>query len=241
MRERASPHERDVLVLAKTVAANEFPVERPSVIGVDRESGRLLRLSPFPWQGNDTDPPVTKWGWLRATTEPDERDPRPETLGVSGDLAMTAYVEAKEGWRLRWPFVRPHLRSSVESLTELARQRVAGAGFVKPADGDVVQLPLRYRFRCASDECTTTHELPVLDWELHEMSRLARERYGAQWATRFRESWGAGLFERFDVHLLLSSYAQAPTRLYVAGLFTPPKTAEDEHAHAHHVEHRSHR
>ncbi len=233
--------ERDVLTLAKTVAANEFPVERPSVIGVDRETGRLLRLAPFPWKGNDSDPPVAKWAWLRVATVPDPRDPRPETVAVEGEVATTAYVDAKEGWRLRWPFVRPHLRGSLESLAELARRRAATAGFVKPAEGDVVQLPLRYRFRCASDDCASTHELPILDWEVHEMARLSRERYGGQWATKFRESWGAGLLERFDVHLLLSSYAQQPSRLYVAGLFTPPRTPEDPHEHLHHEEHRRHR
>ena len=233
--------DRDVLVLAKTVAANDFPVERPSVVGVDRETGRLVRLSPLPWKGNDSDPPIVKWGWLRARALPDERDPRPETLAVEADLAMTAYVDAKEGWRLRWPFVRPHLRGSLESLGELARERAATAGFVRVVEGDVIQLPLRYRFRCASDECTSTHEVPILDWELHEMARLSRERYGPQWATRFRESWGAKLLERFDVHVLLSSYAQAPSRFYVAGVFAPPRETEDVHAHAHHVEHRQHR
>ena len=231
---------RDVLVLAKTVAANDFPVERPSIIGVDRETGRLVRLAPFPWKGNDTDPPVAKWGWLQVTTQPDERDVRPETFGVEGEVAMTAYVDAKEGWRLRWPFVRPHLHGSLASFAALARERVASAGFVKVAEGDVVQLPLRYRFRCASDDCPDTHELPILDWELQEMARLSRERYGPQWATRFRESWGAHLLEKFDVHVLLSSYAQAPSKLYVASLFAPPREAEDEHAHAHHVEHRQH-
>ena len=231
----------DVLALAKTVAANEFPVERPSVIGVDRESGKLMRLSPFPWKGNDTDPPVMKWGWLHVTTVPDQRDPRPETVGVEGDIAMTAYVDPKEGWRLRWPFVRPHLRGSLESLQELARERVATAGFIRPAHGDVVQLPLRYRFRCDSDECGTTHELPILDWEIHEMARLARERYGGQWATQFRSTWGQGLFEKYDVHLLLSSYAQSPSKFYVAALFYPPRRAEDAHEHLHHVEHREHR
>src|SRR5438445_5671798 len=115
---------RDVLALAKTIAANDFPVERQSIIGVDRESGRLLRLSPFPWKGNDTDPPVAKWGWLHVTTVPDQRDPRPETVGVEGETQMTAYVDPKEGWRLRWPFVRPHLRGSLEPLQELARERV---------------------------------------------------------------------------------------------------------------------
>jgi hypothetical protein len=230
---------RDVLVMAKTVAANDFPVERPSIIGVDRESGRLLRLSPFPWKGNDTDPPIAKWGWLHANTL-EERDPRPETLAVQGEIAMTAYVDAKDAWRLRWPFVRPHLRGSLESLTELARQRVATAGFVRPAHGDVLQLPLRYRFRCDSDECTTTHELPVLDWEVQEMARLSRERYGPQWATRFRASWGQGLFDKYDVHLLLSSYAQAPSKFYVASVFYPPRQVEDAHEHRHHVAHREH-
>lgn len=230
---------RDLLAVAKTVAANEFPVERPSVIGVDRESGRLLRLSPFPWKGNDTDPPVAKWGWLHVNTS-EERDPRPETLAVQGEVSMTAYVDAKDGWRLRWPFVRPHLRGSLESLTELARQKVATAGFIRPAHGDVLQLPLRYRFRCDSDECTTTHELPVLDWEVHEMARLSRERYGPQWATKFRASWGQGLFEKYDVHLLLSSYAQSPSKFYVASVFYPPREAEDSHEHMHHVAHREH-
>ena len=231
---------RDILALAKTVAANEFPIERPSVIGVDRESGILVRLSPFPWKANDTDPPIAKWGWLHVNTAPDARDPRPETLGVEGEIAMTAYLDAKDAWRLRWPFVRPHLRGSLESLQELARERLATAGFVRPAYGDVVQLPLRYRFRCDSDECTTTHELPVLDWEIHEMARLTRERYGQQWATRFRATWGQGLFEKYDVHLLLSSYAQSPSKFYVAGLFYPPREAEDAHTHLHHQEHRQH-
>jgi hypothetical protein len=230
---------RDVLAVAKTIGANDFPVERPSVIGIDRESGRLIRLSPFPWKGNDTDPPVAKWGWIHVDTA-EERDPRPETVAVRGEVAMTSYVDAKDAWRLRWPFVRPHLRGSLESLTELARQRVATAGFVRPAHGDVLQLPLRYRFRCDSDECTTTHELPVLDWEVHEMARLSRERYGAQWATKFRAAWGQGLFEKYDVHLLLSSYAQSPSKFYVASVFYPPRQAEDEHQHLHHVAHREH-
>jgi hypothetical protein len=231
---------RDVLAIAKTVATNDFPVERPSVLGVDRETGRLVRLSPFPWKGNDTDPPIAKWGWVQVSTTPDRRDPRPETVGVEGEVRMTAYVDAKDAWRLRWPFVRPHLRGSFESLQELARQRAATAGFVRPAEGDVVQLPLRYRFRCASDECTATHELPILDWEVHEMARKSRERFGQQWATRFRATWGQGLFEKYDVHLLLSSYAQSPSKFYVAGLFYPPREAEDAHLHVHHQAHRQH-
>jgi hypothetical protein len=232
---------RDVLALAKTVAANDFPVERPSVIGVDRASGVLVRLAPFPWKGSDTDPPVQKWGWLQVTTAPDPRDVRPETQTLDGEIHESGYVDAKDAWRLRWPFVRPHLRGSLESLQQLARERIASAGFVRPREGDIVQLPLRYRFRCASDECSETHELPILDWELHEMARKTRERSGQQWATKFREMWGARLLDKYDVHLLVSSYAQSPSRFYVAGLFYPPREAEDAHQHMHHQEHRLHR
>ncbi len=233
--------EHDVLAIAKTIAANEFPVERASVIGVDRESGRLVRLSPFPWKGNDTEPPLLRWSWIHARTTKDERDTRPETVNVEGDVMATAYVDAKDAWRLRWPFVRPHLRASLESLQGLARDRSATMGFIRPEpSADVLHLPLRLRFRCASDDCTGAHELPVLDWELHEMARLSRERYGPQWATRFRATWGAALFAKYDVHVLLSSYAQAPSRFYVAALFYPPREREDEHAHLHHSEHRRH-
>jgi hypothetical protein len=232
--------EHEVLVLAKTIAANDFPVERPGIVGVDRSTGALLRLAPFPWKGSDTDPPVGRWSWIQVGATRDERDPRPETMNVQGEIATTGYVEAKEAWRFRWPFVRSHLRGSVESLTELSRGRAASAGFVRPAEMDIVQLPLRIRFRCASEDCTTTHELVVLDWELHELAQATRARYGPQWATKFRETWGAALVERYDVHLLLSAYAQAPTKLYVAGLFYPPRVAEDAHEHVHHVEHRRH-
>lgn len=230
-----SARERDLLVVAKVVGSADFPVERPAVIGADRESGALVRLTPFPWKGADADPPVRAWSWIHLATRPAGLDPRAESREPEGEVLVTAYVEAKDGWRLRWPFVRQQLRPSVEALQQQARDGLGTLGFVKPAPGaDVLQLPLRLRFRCADPSCSTRHELPVLDWELLEMARASRERYGPQWATRFRESWGAPLFERFDVHVLVSTYAQAVTRPYVAGLFYPPLEAEDPHAHAHH-------
>ena len=234
--------ERDILVLAKTVAADRFPVERPGVIGVDRESGRLERLCPFPWKGADTDPPILRWSWIHARTAPADRDPRPESRNIKGEIVATAYVDPKDGWRLRWPFVRAHLRGSLESLQQLARDGAATAGFVRPAiyESDILQLPLRLRFRCDSDDCQVAHELPVLDQELHEMARRSRERHGELWATKFRETWGRGLFEKYDVHILVSAYAQAPTKFYVAGLFYPPRAPEDAHEHLHHVAHREH-
>lgn len=233
--------QRDVLVVGKVTGTSDFPVERPAVIGVERESGALLRLTPFPWKGADTEPPVPKWAWIHAETTAAPYDTRPESAAPEGQVSLTAYVDAKGGWRLRWPFVRPHLRRSVEEVQRLAREGSATLGFVRPArDADVLQLPLRVAFRCDDEECGTRHELPVLDWELQEMARATRERHGPQWATEFRRTWGAALFGRFDVHLLVSTYAQAPTRPYVAGLFYPPREAEDAHQHAHHVAHREH-
>ena len=232
--------ERDILVVGKVIGSTDFPVERPAVIGADRETGALTRLSPFPWKGSDTDPPLPKWAWIHAATRPSPYDPRPETREPEGEILTTAYVEAKDGWRLRWPFVRPHLRSSVEEVQQLARDGAGSIAFVRPTpDIDILQLPLRLRFRCDDAGCATYHELPILDWELHEMARLSRERHGSKWATEFRRAWGAPLAERTDVHVLVSTYAQAVTRPYVAGLFYPPRVAEDAHAHAHHLDHQA--
>lgn len=230
--------ERDVLVVAKVTGSEGFPVERPSVVGVDRATGALVRLAPFPWKGSDTDPPIRKWSWINVSTRGTAYDPRPGSVEPTGDVTLTGYVDAKDGWRLRWPFVRPHVHASVEEVQQLARDGLASLGFVRPApDGDVLQLPLRLRFRCDDAACATYHELPVLDQELHLLTQATRERYGPQWATRFRQTWGAPLYERYDVHVLVSTYAQAIAKTYVAGLFYPPKSPEDAHAHAHHVEH----
>jgi hypothetical protein len=238
----AAAAEQDLLVIGKVIGTSDFPVERPAVLGIDRETGAVIRLSPFPWKGTDTDPPLPKWAWIHARTRAAAFDPRPESREPEGEVAIAAYVDAKDGWRLRWPFVRPHVKRSLEEVQQLARDGVATAAFIRTgADADVMQLPLRLRFRCDDAACATYHELPVLDWELHEMARLSRERYGARWATEFRSAWGAGLFERFDVHVLVSTYAQSITKPYVAGLFYPPRAAEDAHAHVHHVEHRKHR
>lgn len=228
-----------MLVVAKVIGSTDFPIERPAVIGVDRETGALVRLAPFPWKGVDADPPIPKWSWIHVPARGAAYDPRPESVEPSGQVDLISYVDAKDGWRLRWPFVRPHVRASLEELQALARDGLATAGFVRPAaDADVLQLPLRLRFRCDDAGCSTYHELPVLDQELHVLAQATRERYGAQWATRFRQSWGAPLYERFDVHLLISTYAQAITKPYVAGLFYPPRSPEDAHTHEHHVEHR---
>ena len=239
--ERAVSGDRDLLVVGKVIASEGFPSERPAIVGVDRETGAFARLVPFAWRGADSDPPIPKWSWIHVEARSSAVDPRPESVEPAGETLVTAYVDAKDGWRLRWPFVRPHLRRSVEEVQQLARDGLASIGFVRPArDADVLQLPLRLRFRCDDPSCAVYHELPVLDWELHEMARASRERFGAQWATRFRQTWGAPLFERYDVHLLVSTYAQAMARVYVAGIFTPPREAEDAHLHEHHVEHRQH-
>ena len=61
------------------------------------------------------------------------------------------------------------------------------------------------------------------------------------WVVRAGENLSSlPLFEKYDVHLLLSSYAQAPSKFYVASVFYPPRQAEDAHEHLHHVAHREH-
>ena len=69
---------------------------------------------------------------------------------MNGEIVATSYIDPKDGWRLRWPFVRSHLRGSLESLQALARGGAATAGFIRPAihESDILQLPLRLRFTC---------------------------------------------------------------------------------------------
>lgn len=228
--------ERDVLVIAKTVATTRYPAEPASLGGIDRESGRWIRLVPFRFGERDSDPPVRKWAWVQVRTRRAASDPRPESEQAESAPAEVGYVEAKENWRFRWPFVRAHLRDSLDALVDLARAGTATVGFVRPAPGASLEVEtLTLRMRCASDRCREEHALPVLDWEVRETTRALHEREPLAWRVKAQEMWGAGLFTRYDVHVLLSSYAQAPTRFYVAGLFYPPREPESAEAHAAHA------
>ncbi len=226
----------DVLVIAKTVGTTRFPVERSAIGAVDRASGRFVRIVPFPFGERDSQPPVRKWAWLQVAGRRATGDPRPESFEPEGEIAEVGYVEAKDGWKLRWPFVRPHLRDSLETIQELSKGGVATAGFVKPAPGAAIAIDsLTLRMRCASDSCREEHALPVLDWEVRETTRALHEREPLTWRTKAEAMWGRGLFERFDVHVLVSAFAQAQARFYVAGLFYPPMERETPEAHAAHA------
>ena len=226
----------DVLAVAKTVATTRFPIERASVGGVDRASGRWVRVVPFAFGERDFEPPVRKWSWLQVSGEWRAGDPRPESFRPEGAVREVGYVDAKDGWKLRWPFVRPHLRESLELLAQLARGGVATTGFVRPAPGASIAIDsMTLRMRCLSESCREDHALPILDWEVRETTRALHEREPLTWRAKAQAMWGPAFFERFDVHVLVSSYAQAPARFYVAGLFYPPKTAESAEQHAAHA------
>jgi len=226
----------DLLVIAKTVATTRFPIEQTGLGGVDRASGRWVRVVPFPFGERDSEPPVRKWSWLQLAGDRQASDPRPESVRPEGEVHEVGYVEAKDGWKLRWPFVRPHLRESIELLTELARGGVATAGFVRPAPGASIALDsMTLRMRCLSDGCREEHALPILDWEVRETTRALHEREPLRWRAKAEAMWGGSFFDRFDVHVLLSTFAQAATRFYVAGLFYPPKKAESIEQHAAHA------
>ena len=230
------PETLDILAIAKTVPTTRFPVEQGSLGGVDRASGRWVRVIPLRFGERDSDPPVRKWSWLQVSGEPRSGDPRPESFRAEGEIQEVGYVEAKDGWKLRWPFVRPHLRESLELLTDLSRGGVATTGFVRPAPGASIAIDsMTLRMRCLSENCREDHALPILDWEVRETTRVLHEREPLAWRAKADAMWGASFFERFDVHVLVSSFAQATTRFYVAGLFYPPKAAESAEQHAAHA------
>lgn len=233
--------EHDLLIVAKMVGSTRFPVEQPSLVGVDRAGGRLLRVVPFTFGARDTEPPIAKWTWLQVRARKADHDPRPDSISLDGDVLAVGYVEARDGWKLRWPFVRPHLRDSLEELTELSRSGVATLGYVRPAPEAGIELEsMNLRIRCASEACREEHVLPILDWEVRETSRSLHERGPLDWRSKAEAMWGSNFFARYDVHVLVSSFAQAPSRFFVAGLFYPPRMVESAEEHAAHTAHGAH-
>jgi hypothetical protein len=90
------------------------------------------------------------------------------------------------------------------------------------------RIPFRfaYRYACEGTACKKSHDMQVLDWEMHESYRSWRQRYGDPgWREKFIEKYGPPFFEKNEVLFNLGNLAKYPQSLCITGLFYPQRAA----------------
>jgi len=103
-----------------------------------------------------------------------------------------------------------HVARSLEAFVASAKSGGPSLAYVAPAtDVDVLQLPLRFRFHCGTEECAGPHDFRCSTGSCTRW-RGSRGAGRPQVGDLVPGALGAGLHQRFDVRVLLSTYAQSP-------------------------------
>ena len=93
---------------------------------------------------------------------------------------------------------------------------------------ELEQIPLNfsYRFRCDDEQCLTSHELQIQDWEIGESYRKWSRANPTGWDQMIRQRYERDLPAR-DLHLVVGNLAKHRQAFVIIGLVRPPRPKVD--------------
>lgn len=103
--------------------------------------------------------------------------------------------------------------------------------FEKGPERELEKIPYKfsYEFSCDHDECTG-HKLKCVDWEMSELWRKCRDKYGDGWEAKFRERFETEMRDKYDTYFFVGTLRAHPKNWIVVGLFYPPNAKESSQA-----------
>lgn len=107
-----------------------------------------------------------------------------------------------------------------ESQLAILRQ---GHLFVKSPATELEKIPFKfqYAFRCEDDDCRG-HKIICTDWEMGQSYRSWRDKYGADWESKFRQRYETEMIHKNDTHFFVGTMNGHPHVWIIVGLFYPP-------------------
>lgn len=228
--------------------------ETVCVAGVT-DDGEWIRLYPVTFRLLPEENQFDKYDWIEVQVRKSKRDYRAETFEpdvgsirkvgrISTDLAwserkqllcpkLDPSIEALRATNRSLGFIRPaHLshfliHEETEDKPDAEQQRATRQlSFLFPDVEPVERLArsFRYGFKC-TDDCSSFHDLKIVDWEVFQSYRKWRDNYGPG---RVDELMQRKYWEEFrgrDLCLFVGTpLAQDHLRSFIIiGLFYPPK------------------
>jgi hypothetical protein len=110
-----------------------------------------------------------------------------------------------------------------ESQLAILRQ---GNLFDEGPKTELEEIPYKfqYKFYC-EDEICPGHQIICTDWEMGQSYRKWRMKYGANWETKFRQTYESGM-QRKDTHFFVGTMNGHPHVWIIVGLFYPPRVED---------------
>ena len=85
------------------------------------ESGKWIRLYPVTFRFLSKDKKFKKYQWIEADVVKDNKDPRPESYKISGDIKLLHCLDTKDSWEKRKKLVLSKVYFNLDTLINEAR------------------------------------------------------------------------------------------------------------------------
>ena len=85
-----------------------------------------------------------------------------------------------------------------------------------------IPYDFQYRFRCDHAECSG-HTMGCTDWEIAQLWRNCRDKYGHHWEEKFREKAEEEMINKRDTHFYVGNMHAYQKTWIIVGLFSPPQ------------------
>jgi hypothetical protein len=120
--------------------------------------------------------------------------------------------------------IKPESAEWSEDQLAILRQ---GDLFRKTPIRELEKVPFKfvYEFNCNDVNCTG-HNLSCTDWEMGQLWRQWRDKYGDGWEEKFRQRYETEMINDRDTHFYVGTVHQHPASWIIVGLFYPPKRTE---------------
>jgi hypothetical protein len=243
-------NDEEIFIVVKTYPLqSKSHVETVCTAGITKDN-RWIRLYPVRFRYLPFDKRFTKYQWISAEVQKLKTDSRPETYRLKEESIRLGNVikPFPDNWSRRREIVLPLLNESVEELQFLQRETGQSLGIIKVEelcdfrvtpgqsaplavqqslfedvhDLDPIPLHFRYRFRCAGEGCKGLHDMSIIDWEIGELYRRAREKCATE-----REicDYLAGRFvdmmfsPKRETYFFLGTHRWHPASFMICGVF----------------------
>lgn len=96
--------------------------------------------------------------------------------------------------------------------------------FGNAPQAELEKLPYNfsYEFKCDHPDCPA-HLLSCIDWEMGASYWSWKNKYGANWESKFRDKYETEMILEKDTHFFVGTIHNHPNRWIIIGLFYPPK------------------
>jgi len=104
---------------------------------------------------------------------------------------------------------------------EILRQETLFDNEPPPQELEKIPFKFSYQFWCDESGCPG-HKMMCADWEMGELWRKCRDKYGDAWEEKLRDRYETEMIEKYDTYFYVGTVHRYPAAWIIVGLFYPP-------------------